>query len=80
LNFFCFSLQKITATVSGVSIINRGAMINCVAGDGSIGGTSGSISCCTTDRCNTGIALSNSFGLAIVTVAISVVLHAMVIG
>jgi hypothetical protein len=76
---FRFSFQKIIAFASGVSAINRGAMLNCNAGNVNINGVTAMVYCCTGDRCNTGIALSTTFGLVIIPVAISIVFRILII-
>jgi hypothetical protein len=76
---FRFSFQKIIAFASGVSVITRGAMFNCNAGNVNINGVTAMVYCCTSDRCNTGIALSTTFGLVIIHVAISIVFRILII-
>ncbi|CAF2064985.1 unnamed protein product [Rotaria magnacalcarata] len=61
--FSCWKTIILAATV--VTRTNRGVMANCKEVDSVIGGTGMRTTCCSKDRCNSGIPLSNSIGLSI---------------
>jgi hypothetical protein len=77
---YYFLLQKTVAAGSGVPLVTRDAILHCRAGYIDSNGITAKVYCCRGDRCNIGIALSNSLSLVIITIAINAIFRAPIIG